>query len=196
MTREAWLQAGVDRLRPRFDAAGAVLPPKVHVSVGFPSKAALARKQRRIGECWRQEVSADGNCHVFISPVLVTPVEMLDVLTHELVHVVTPGAKHGGQFITVSKAIGLTGSKKWTSACAGDALKAELEAVAREIGDLPHSPLNAHALEREKKQSTRMVKCECEGCGYTVRTTRKWLEIGTPICPACEVSMMPDTPTV
>jgi hypothetical protein len=36
---------------------------------------------------------------------------------------------------------------------------------------------------KTKKQSTRMVKCECPDCGYIVRTTRKWLEEGAPICP-------------
>ena len=31
---------------------------------------------------------------------------------------------------------------------------------------------------------TRMVKCQCGDCAYTVRTTRKWLdELGPPLCP-------------
>lgn len=35
------------------------------------------------------------------------------------------------------------------------------------------------------KQTTRLKKCECkaEGCGYTVRVTQKWLEVGPPHCP-------------
>lgn len=33
------------------------------------------------------------------------------------------------------------------------------------------------------KQSTRMLKVECGSCGYTLRTTAKWLEVGTPTCP-------------
>lgn len=29
-----------------------------------------------------------------------------------------------------------------------------------------------------------MLKCECQACGYTVRTARKWLETcGAPLCP-------------
>lgn len=37
---------------------------------------------------------------------------------------------------------------------------------------------------RPKKQKTRMLKCECAECGYTVRTARKWLEqAGAPLCP-------------
>lgn len=33
------------------------------------------------------------------------------------------------------------------------------------------------------KQSTRLKKCECEECGYTVRVTQKWLDVGAPHCP-------------
>lgn len=35
----------------------------------------------------------------------------------------------------------------------------------------------------KKKQGTRMIKCACGECGYTVRTTAKWLEVGPPCCP-------------
>ena len=27
-----------------------------------------------------------------------------------------------------------------------------------------------------------MIKLICEDCGYTVRTTRKWLKVGFPTC--------------
>lgn len=36
---------------------------------------------------------------------------------------------------------------------------------------------------RPKKQTTRLKKCECRECGYTVRVTAKWLEVGAPHCP-------------
>lgn len=32
-------------------------------------------------------------------------------------------------------------------------------------------------------QGTRMLKCQCPECGYTVRTTRKWIDVATPVCP-------------
>ena len=35
-----------------------------------------------------------------------------------------------------------------------------------------------------KKQTTRMIKCQCVTCSYPVRTTRQWLEgMGPPHCP-------------
>jgi hypothetical protein len=33
------------------------------------------------------------------------------------------------------------------------------------------------------KPGSRLLKCECPACGYTIRTTQKWLDIGTPTCP-------------
>jgi len=33
------------------------------------------------------------------------------------------------------------------------------------------------------KQSTRLRKVECTDCGYTVRVTQKWLDVGKPHCP-------------
>ena len=40
------------------------------------------------------------------------------------------------------------------------------------------------------KQSTRLIKCECAECGYTMRTTTKWIEtLGAPLCPCNEQQM-------
>lgn len=38
------------------------------------------------------------------------------------------------------------------------------------------------------KPGSRLLKCECPDCGYVVRTTQKWLDIGTPTC-ACGTEM-------
>ena len=40
------------------------------------------------------------------------------------------------------------------------------------------------AVAAPKKQSSRLLKAECESCGYTVRVTRKWVDqVGAPHCP-------------
>ncbi len=36
------------------------------------------------------------------------------------------------------------------------------------------------------KAGTHLLKCECPGCGYVVRTTQKWLDTGVPTCPCGE----------
>ena len=41
-----------------------------------------------------------------------------------------------------------------------------------------------------KKQTTRMIRCDCEKCGYVCRTSSLWLERqGPPICPCNGVPM-------
>lgn len=36
---------------------------------------------------------------------------------------------------------------------------------------------------RKPKQTTRLKKVSCNRCGYNVRVTQKWLEVGLPHCP-------------
>lgn len=40
---------------------------------------------------------------------------------------------------------------------------------------------------RGKGSGSRMLKLICPNDGYTVRTTRKWLDVGSPSCPCGEV---------
>lgn len=37
--------------------------------------------------------------------------------------------------------------------------------------------------DEPRRQTCRLLKVECPTCGYVVRTTRKWLDRGAPICP-------------
>jgi hypothetical protein len=182
-TREEWLRWGVAELAPRFAEGGYPLPP-VHVSVGFPSSGGRSAKRRVIGECWNGSASADGKAHIFISPVLVTGADALDTLVHELCHAVTPGAKHNAPFVRAGRAVGLTAGKP-TSLGAGPELRAVLERLNAD-SPYPHAALKA-GCGPTKTQSTRMIKMVCPDCGYTARTTRKWLEtVGPAVCPLHE----------
>jgi hypothetical protein len=179
-TREEWLNAAVAFFGPLFEEAGAPIPGKVRVSVGFCS---TGRKSRRIGECWSDTASADGHHEIFLKPELPDAMMALDVLAHELVHAAV-GVQHGHKepFKRVALAIGLTG--KMRSTVAGPALMAKLEAMHSKLGAFPYAPLVGD--NGRKKQSTRMIACKCSACGYKASTTRKWIdEAGTPICPAC-----------
>jgi len=166
-----------------FAAVKRPLPPKVHVSCGFPSVRALSARNRAIGECWQRNASSDGNNHIFVSPTIASsdPVRVLDTLVHELVHAAVNIPGHRGAFKQTAVALGLEG--KMTATRAGDELKKALTAVVRELGPYPHATLDP--LKRPtKKQTTRMLKLACIKDGYTVRTTQKWLEdMGAPICP-------------
>lgn len=182
MTREQWLQDCAALLaRDRFTPAFYTVPA-VHISVGFPSRSALANRSRRIGECWSNTATADGLCQVFVSPVLSNPVEVIATLAHELVHA-TVGlqAKHGPAFKRCATAIGLTG--KMTATVAADSLKAWITATALPaLGAYPHPAFDPKTAQRIKG-GTRLLKCECPSCGCTIRITRKWLDaVGAPIC--------------
>ena len=184
-TREQWLSQAAEALASRVLAdAELEAPANRRVSCGWPSKAALSRTRRTIGQCWPPEASADGTIEHFVSPVLADPVEVLDTLTHELIHgAVGCEKKHGPAFKRACDKAGLVG--KPTANSAGPELWVTLDAIAAELGPYPHAKLDKDVMP---KQGTRLIKVECPACGYTVRTTRKWIEVGLPTCP-CKTEM-------
>lgn len=188
--RETWLNAAAERLRERVGFEGTPL-----VSVGFPSKSALSRKRKRIGECW--DFGPDKPRHVFISPLLADPVEVVSTLIHELIHVkVGKAAKHGAAFKREAIRVGLEGKMAHTTA-SDDLVQFIKDVMLEALGPYPHEELKPP--EREDKQSTRLLKVSCPRCHdgenkhYTARMTRKWLdELGAPICPGCSEKMEED----
>lgn len=183
-TREAWLLAAIERARLHFRPKGYEIPP-IRVSCGWPHTGGTAKRKRVVGECWPHEADAEGIVQIFISPYLAEPASadgVLSVLVHELVHAaVGCKEKHGKAFKTCALAVGLTG--KMTATVAGEGLLAILGAWSAELGAYPHAVLDL-SKTAAPKQGTRMIKCECQSCGYVIRTTKKWLlESGAPYCP-------------
>lgn len=184
MNREAWLQAAVEKLKPLFQGHGLTVPD-LQVSVGWPSRNALGRAKRAIGQCWGGEVTADKKPQLFISPLLDAVADadgVLATLIHEMVHAaVGVEEKHGRKFKKYAYAVGLAG--KPTSTHAGEDLIVRMQQISAELGPFPHSKI-VPTEDKLKKQTTRMLKCVCDDCGYTVRLARKWMEeVGLPICP-------------
>ena len=190
-TREAWLNAAVDLLRPHIqDEARRDLPP-VSVTCGWPSTGGTARTRRVIGQCWDAECSADGKHAIFISPVLEALGEAgaLATLAHELVHaLVGVECKHKGPFAKAAKAIGLLG--KPTATVAGPTLLDLFARMVADLGEYPHAVLTPKV--KDKPQGTRMLKMECPTCGYVARTTKKWLDAAGPLRCPCN----PDEPMI
>lgn len=187
-TREQWLEAAVQLMEPLFKKHGYNIP-KVRVSCGWPSSRALSAKRRCGGECWAGSSSEDGLAQIFISPLYKAPTETLGILVHEVVHaVVGCAAKHGKVFRKCAVAVGLEG--KMTSTVASKSLVEVFQGwIKASLGDYPHAALRP-GQRPVKKQTTRMVKCECKECGYSVRTSRKWLdEAGAPLCPCNQEPM-------
>lgn len=179
-TREEWLQACVDVLRPAFKAAGQPLREAIRVSCAFPKRA----RNRAIGQHWSPEASTDKHHEIFISPVLDQPLRVADVLAHELVH--THHANHKpSEFGKLARALDLEG--KLTATMGGEKFKQRFGKGIAALGVYPHKAMRMTATG---KQSTRLLKCECEQCGYVARVTRKWIEAaGAPICPEDEIAM-------
>ncbi|HEV2651699.1 MAG TPA: transcription elongation protein SprT [Rhizomicrobium sp.] len=179
--REAWLSYVTERLAPMFVDAGAQLPPKIRIAIGFPS---AGRKGKVVGECWDGAASDDGAFEILIRPNQAEPVEVVDTLVHELIHAAAGIEEgHKGEFKRVARVLGMSG--KLTSCGMGDALRDRVLPILRDAGPFPHAKLNEGGLTtRPTKQTARMVKCWCEECGYVVRSTRKWIiEKGAPSCP-------------
>jgi len=188
MNRETWLIKATELLSPVFLAnTGNELPP-VNVSIGFPSRGAVSRKNRSVGQCWARKQGTDGKNNIFISPVIDDPIRALGVLVHELCHAVDD-CEHGHKkpFVTLARAMMLEG--KPTATTEGDAFKRLVAPIMAECGEFPHRALEAGA-RIGKTQSTRMIKCTCPGCGYTVRTTRVWIETAIPRCPVDDSEMI------
>jgi hypothetical protein len=175
-TRESWLTAAVEAMRPWFADVGAPLPEKIRVSCAWSKRASADA----IAWCWKSEASGDGHNELMVSPELADPIRVLAGLGHELVHASDNGAsKHSGHFRTTALALGLTG--KMTHTTAGPELAERLGNLSSELGPYPHAKLTP-ALQISK-QTTRMLKAQCPDDGYTVRLTKKWADVGMPICP-------------
>ena len=104
-TREQWLEHAAAMIRDSLipQLAG----HRCRVSCGWPHKAAVARTSRRVGECWYPEHSTDRQSHnLFISPALQDPIEVLETLAHELIHVAAgPNVGHKGAFVKIAKSM-------------------------------------------------------------------------------------------
>lgn len=133
-TREEWLLAAVEEIRPIFSLKGHQIPLDCQVSCGF---ASTGTRSHHIGQCWSRSSSPHERNQIFISPALYEPAEVLDTLVHELVHAVDNCEhKHGKEFKKMALSLGMVGPMR--SAGAGPELKAKLEVVANALGPYPH----------------------------------------------------------
>lgn len=186
LTREAWLLLAVGAVAPLFLAKG-YLVPRVRVSCAIPS---TSRRGSAVGQCWSSEFSEDGVNEIFISPVHADPVEVLDTLTHELVHAVDDCThRHGKEFKKIALDVGLRG--KMISAKAGPELRQRLAAIAADltasVGPYPHAAMRVTSAIYPTPRPA--PKAACPRCGFQVSMLMKYLDVGPPICPKDMVPM-------
>ena len=185
-TREQWLTQACEWildniLMPVIDDYPR---PKIKVSVGFMHRSGSA-----IGQCFVRDISAQDYNEIFIRPDQSDSLRILDVLVHELIHACDNcDSGHRGFFKKTAVKAGLTG--KMTATIASDELKERLNEFILSFGEIPHAKLDFTSRSPVKKQSTRMIKLECESCGFTARTSRKWIDEvyqwqSVASCPCC-----------
>lgn len=203
--RETWLNQMAALMAPRFEELGYKLP-SFRVSIGFPSSG---KNGKANAEVWSDSASGDGHHEIFIRPDYDDPVEVSALLAHELTHTAVGFSQgHSGNFAKVAMTIGL--KRPMTSTTPGPAFAEWVSPFIEQLGALPHAKLTwrtggvviggikvraiRKAIEEgldgpgiyttaPPKQTTRLVKAVCGECGYTVRVTQKWLEVGPPHCP-------------
>ena len=189
-SRESWLRAATDELRPYFLKFGLVIPEAIRFSIAFTSQG---KKSKVAGEVWPAEATDDGHCELIVRADFADPMDVLGILVHQLIHAsLPPDTKHGKLFRDAALRLGMDGPLR--HALPGAALRERLNELAAALGPLPHARLNFDRVtlaglaiaDRPKKQTTRMLKAEClaRGCGYTVRVAARWLaDCGPPHCP-------------
>jgi hypothetical protein len=176
-SREEWLNVVLHKHVAKLlkTKANVVLPADAKVSVGFPGGGS-ARK--RIGECWPRVRSSIKVNEIFINPSLTSPKLMIDVLVHEAIHAVDDCKNgHKAPFRKMALAVGLEGKMKSTHA--GAELLKWIDGVLAAMPAMDYGSLD---LSGRKKQATYLIKLQCGACGYVVRTTQKWLDVGVPEC--------------
>lgn len=189
MTREEWLKRGVRTLRPLLRKAGIKMRARWQVSMS------LASTRKAIGQCWYEAASKSGQtANILICPTLGDPVDVLDVLLHEMIHAALPyGTHHGPKFVRACKAIGMTKNKP-TSASACPELRAVLERVAAFLGPFPHDAMVVGGKAKGSKGGYWPVFCSPVDERYRVQISAKALEeFGPPTCPITGDPMVPAT---
>jgi hypothetical protein len=138
-----------------------------------------------------------------------TQPEFVDTVLHELGHVLAgPAAGHGADWKKACARLGLRNAK---ACCTGRQVWAAIEPGIRELvapvvltdgkpfvtpiggGRAPVGPVKPPkpcglgigtrgGRSRGPGSGSRQLKLECSDCGYVVRTSRKWIDVGLPVC--------------
>jgi len=167
-TREDWLTAYMEAARPLWAARGVPIPDNVRIGLGFAYGT-----RKAIGQCWGSAASKDGAFEIFISPVHTSGLKAADTLCHELAHAVD-GCKNGHKkpFVDICHKVGLLkGGGKNAHGEGCPEWHEWSDAILAALGPFPHAAMD---VTLPTKQGTRLLKAECESCGFVFRVTAKW----------------------
>lgn len=210
MNRETWLNDLAALMAPRFEELGYPLPTFL-VSIGFTSTGAYGRavgecwdKQTTTDGHFTILITPAEAASLAIAAILNHE------LIHAAVGI---KEGHQGTFAKMMAATGMErpftqarpgkAFSEWVQPFIdqiGEIPHAPLivrqtatrkKLIKRDGGGIMPAPVDAPAPGGEgepnssapPKQTTRLLKAACGECGYTVRVTQKWLDVGAPHCP-------------
>lgn len=168
--REAWLVEAASMIFEDIISEHTNQPePPTRVSCGFPRGSRGGAKH--IGVTYPRSASADSVNEIFITPQRSDSLEVLEILTHEMIHATLDNrGGHRGEFALIARAVGLEGPL--TATHAGPALLERLNEITAVLGGYPHAKLES----ARKKDSTRQRKCQCMACGLILRMSVSAIE--------------------
>lgn len=117
---------------------------------------------------------------------------MGETLLHELAHAENEhkdikdcsGKVHNKHFKTMAESLGLIVQPREKGVGFGHTeLGPEGEAFLKQIAFKQELFQMCRVPPLRGKAGSRLLKCECPECDYTVRVTQKWVDVGLPTCP-------------
>lgn len=175
--RERWLREVAAGMKGWFDDLGFPVPP-FELRTGFPSSG---QRSPNITESWTEDGGA--SFVIFVRPDRYDALDIAAALAFQFCRAaVGDRDSHGHLFRHLATSIGLRGTK--TESRPGPLFSELSKQVIARAGALPRPSITPTDSERKTRQTTRLVKVSCTGCGYVVRVSRKWLDqVGPPLCP-------------
>lgn len=141
------------------------MPENTRISVGFPAKR-RGRAAGRLVEHYRPSESDGGLWEIFVSPTMGSALEVARAVTAEAARISTGRTPTAAELET---------------------LDARAARVVETMPPYPHSaikvPGHGPAAAGTVRPGSRLIKVDCQHCGYTIRTTRRWLSVKVPHCP-------------
>jgi len=186
MNRETWLNALTAELAPLFEEYGKPLPKRLRMTCGFTTS------RKAIGQCHYPEGSMDGTTEIFIHPGQADPVDVAQILVHELCHAALgAGFGHGPEFGKIARHFKLEG--KLTATYAGESFRLLIQPLLDKIGAYPHATLisGTNGADVPKKQVNKAhINLNCPEDGFHMKVWVGQMSMGRPKCPACGATMM------
>jgi hypothetical protein len=197
----------MNSLAPLIEEAHRALTAAIeHFSLSVPAENILVTiqskgRKKAVGWFWEgrwNQKNKQGKAlhEINMSAEHLRDYHMGELLLHELAHAENDhqgikdcaGRRHNKKFKVMAERLGLKVEKSKSLGFAHTDLDAPATAFLDGI-KFDRSIFELCRLGADAKGTppgSRLLKCECPGCGYVVRTTAKWLAVGTPVCPCGE----------